>query len=148
MQNDALAPVLSCRLKGGPSAISDTVEQVLAMTRLREAFATQPDVLETIGLSLNEVLHSIHEFSGEQTEADDSAVELWLERTLMIICVRFRGKPLPNWLICNWDRAQEPAVLAPPSDVGWGWLLVREVLDSVSHCWRDSEQILFLERRL
>ena len=50
--------------------------------------------------------------------------------------------------LMNWDRGQEPSVLAPSSDIGWGWLLVREALDSVSHTWNGSQQILFLERRI
>ena len=94
------------------------------------------------------MLHSIHEFAGEQTEADDSRVELWVESTLLIITVGFRGMALPNWLLTNWDRCREPAVLTPPSECGWGWLLVREALDSVSHSWVGSQQILFLERRI
>jgi len=87
-------------------------------------------------------------FAGEQTEADASAVELWADATLVIVCVRFRGAPLPDWLLANWDRAHEPAVLAPGTDSGWGWLLVREALDAVSHAWRGREQLLFLEKRL
>ncbi|MEM7188115.1 MAG: hypothetical protein AAF439_00765, partial [Pseudomonadota bacterium] len=107
-----------------------------------------PEMLEILGLALNEVLHTIGEICGEQTGPDESSIELWLEQTLLIVCVKFRGAPLPDWLLANWDRAQEPAVLAPNAELGWGWLLVREALDAVSHGWRGSEQLLFLEKRI
>ncbi|MFK7944012.1 MAG: hypothetical protein AB8B85_14010, partial [Paracoccaceae bacterium] len=144
-----LGPALACGLKGGPRDISATIELVLGsdgiagLSRLRT-----PETVELIGLALNEVLHSVHEFSGEQTEADESRVELWLEPTILIVTVCFRGKSLPDWLLANWDRCREPAVLTPPGECGWGWLLVREALDSVTHSWSGSQQILFLERRL
>lgn len=144
-----IAPVLSCRLVGGPSAISSIVDDVLSPQGLAGIpTGPTPEMLEILGLALNEVLHSITEISGRQTEGDAASVDLWVEKTLVIICVRFRGAPMPGWLLTNWDRAQEPATLAPSIECGWGWLLVREALDSVSHCWRGSEQLLFLEKRI
>ena len=144
-----LGPALACRLKGGPRDISDVVETVLGSEGIAgRTQITTPETVELLGLALNEVLHSVHEFAGEQTEADDSRVELWVESALLIVTVSFRGKGMPDWLLTNWDRCREPAVLTPPSESGWGWLLVREALDSVSHSWVDSRQLLFLERRL
>lgn len=144
-----IAPVLSCRFLGGPGDIPGLVENLLGCGGLA-GLPSQPtpETLEILGLALNEILHSITEISGRQTEGDASSVELWVEETLVILCIRFRGAPLPDWLMQNWDRAQEPAVLAPTIDCGWGWLLVREALDAVSHGWRGSEQLLFLEKRI
>lgn len=144
-----IAPVLSCRLIGGAASIPVIVDEVLSSDSLNGLPAQPtPETLEVLSLALMEVLHTVTEIAGKQTEADAAAVELWIEPTLVIICVRFRGGPLPDWLIQNWDRAQEPAVLAPSTECGWGWLLVREALDAVSHGWRGSEQLLFLEKRV
>ena len=144
-----ISPVMRCRLIGGAASIPVIVDDVLSPKSLTGTPAQPtPEMLEVLSLALMEVLHSITEISGKQTEADAAAVELWVEPTLIIICVRFRGTPLPDWLIQNWDRAQEPAVLAPSTECGWGWLLVREALDAVSHAWRGSEQLLFLEKRI
>ncbi|MEM9140235.1 MAG: hypothetical protein AAGB15_10445, partial [Pseudomonadota bacterium] len=109
-----IAPVLSCRLIGGPAAIPSIVDDLLSthgLAGLRSA--PTPETLEILGLALNEVLHSITEIAGPQNEGDAATVELWIESTLVIICVRFRGTALPTWLVTNWDRAQEPATLAP-----------------------------------
>ncbi|MEM1300401.1 MAG: hypothetical protein AAGH68_14100 [Pseudomonadota bacterium] len=149
MSHAELGPSLACSLRGGPRDISSTVETMLGPEGIagRTSFST-PETVELLGLALNEVLHSVHEFSGEQTDADDSRVELWVEKTLLILTVSFRGMALPEWLLTNWDRCREPAVLTPPGECGWGWLLVREALDSVSHSWVNGRQVLFLERRL
>ena len=144
-----IAPVLCCKFIGGPSTIPGLVDDLLGIDGLAGLPSLPtPETLEILGLALNEVLHSITEMAGRQTEGDAASVELWIEETLVILCVRFRGAPLPGWLVQNWDRAQEPAVLAPSVDCGWGWLLVREALDSVSHGWHGSEQLLFLEKRV
>lgn len=144
-----LGPTLACRLRGGSRDISDVVDTILGQEGVagRTQIST-PETIELLGLALNEVLHSVNEFAGEQSEGDDSRVELWVESAILIVTVGFRGKALPEWLLTNWDRCREPAVLTPPSESGWGWLLVREALDSVSHAWVDSRQVLFLERRL
>lgn len=149
MHYTELGPVMACRLSGGVRSISGIIEDLLEAPGLRSAVSgISPEVLEILGLALNEVLFTVHEFSGEQADADASSVELFADSTLLVVCVKFRGQPLPGWLLSNWDRGQEPAKLAPPTEVGWGWLLVREALDSVAHTWCDSQQILFLERRL
>lgn len=149
MQIAETAPILACRLMGGARAIPAIVEDLLGAHGLSSAPAgATPETLEILGLALNEVLHSINEFAGEQTLADEAAVELWVGETLVIITARFHGKALPDWLVTNWDRGQEPAILAPSTEAGWGWLLVREALDNVCHAWRGSEQILYLERRI
>ena len=143
------APVLSCRLLGGSREIPEIVDDLISSRGLSAVpGGATPEMLEILALALSEVLHSINEFAGQQTLADDASVELWVEESLVIICAKFHGQALPDWLLMNWDRGQEPSVLAPSSDIGWGWLLVREALDSVSHTWNGSQQILFLERRI
>lgn len=149
MQLAETSPLVVCRLLGGARAIPSIVDDLIGF----EAFSEEPgrntpETLEILGLALNEVLHSINEFVGEQTLADDASVELWTGDTIIIFCVKFHGNPLPGWLIQNWDRSQEPAILAPSTDAGWGWLLVREALDGASHLWRGSQQLLFLEKRI
>ena len=149
MEHTEAAPVLACPLSGGNREIPRIVSNLINSDGLSGLpGGPTPEMLEILALALNEVLHSINEFAGHQTAADDASVELWVEESLVIICAKFHGKPLPDWLLTNWDRGQEPAVLAPTSDVGWGWLLVREALDNVSHVWSGSQQILFLERRI
>lgn len=149
VEHTEISPVLSCRFIGGPGEIPNLVDSLLGSSGLSGMpNLPTPETLEILGLALNEVLHSITDIAGRQTDGDASSVELWVEETLVILCVRFRGAPLPDWLLQNWDRAQEPAVLAPSIDCGWGWLLVREALDAVSHGWRGSEQLLFLEKRI
>lgn len=149
MQYAVAGPKLECDLWGGSKSIGVIVETLVGPGGISASgLIRSPETLELLGLALNEVLHSINEFAGEQCEDDASRVEMWVESTLCIFTVSFRGHPLPDWLLTNWDRAQDPAVLAPPTEVGWGWLLVREALDSVTHSWADGQQILFLERRL
>lgn len=143
------SPILACRLVGGARAIPGIVDDLLGAEGLsRSPAGATPETLEILGLALNEVLHSINEFAGEQSIADDASIELWIGDRLVVICAKFHGNPLPAWLLTNWDRGQEPAVLAPSSDAGWGWLLVREALDNVSLSWRGSQQLLFLDRRV
>lgn len=149
MQIAETSPIVACRLIGGARAIPSIVDDLIGFDKLTETSGkSTPETLEILGLAMNEVLHSINEFAGEQTVADDASVELWTGDTLIVFCAKFHGNPLPDWLTKNWDRAQEPAVLAPSTDAGWGWLLVREALDSVSHIWRGSQQVLFLEKRI
>lgn len=144
-----IAPVLSRRFVGGTPLVPGIVDDVLdeGMRKFEKRSANH-DNLELLGLALNEVLHTVTEVCGQQTDADNSYIDLWRERTFVIVCVRFRGAALPDWLIANWDRSQEPAMLAPTIDSGWGWLVVREALDAVSHQWSGSEQMLFLEKRM
>ena len=143
-----LAPVMAARFEGGNAAIPGIVDDVLSR---RQAWFRDdegsPEAAELLGLALNEVLHSIVEFCGVQRGDFDAGVELWAHRKLVILSVHFQGRDLPEWLATNWDRGQEPAVLAPPQDLGWGWLLVREALDSVHHTRTDQRQTLFLEKR-
>ena len=143
-----IAPVMACRFEGGNAGIPAVVDELLSQRRAWSSVRrSSPDALERLGLALNEVLHTIVEFSGRQDGDTNSGVELWVEETLVILCVHFSGRGLPEWLLRNWDRAQEPAVLAPPEDIGWGWLLVREAMDSVTASQRDNRHILFLEKR-
>ncbi|MGD1926436.1 MAG: ATP-binding protein [Paracoccaceae bacterium] len=144
-----IAPVMACRLEGGNTVIPGIVDEVLSHRHawVRSGQPT-PEMLELLGLALNEVLHTVVEFAGAQLPDSDSRVELWIEKSLVILTVRFHGRGLPQWLTTNWDRGQEPAVLAPPQDVGWGWLLVREAMDSVNYASSGSGQLLFLEKRL
>ncbi len=143
-----VAPVMEARFEGGSAAIADLVEDVLGQRRawFRDDVGN-PEAIELLGLALNEVLHTIVEFSGVQKPACDAGVELWVDKSLVILSVHFQGRVLPEWITINWDRGQEPAVLAPPQDLGWGWLLVREALDSVHHIRSAKRQTLFLEKR-
>ncbi|MEM7743246.1 MAG: ATP-binding protein [Pseudomonadota bacterium] len=125
------------------------MSDLLASHGLRNLFASRsPESVDLLGLALNEILYTVVEVAGEQRERDESCIELWADTHLVVFCVKFQGAPLPDWLLANWDRAQEPAVLAPPDDSGWGWLLVREALDSVMLVQNGDTQHLFLERRV
>lgn len=106
-----------------------------------------PKALELIRLALAEVLNSVLDISGTQAPGE-GAVELWVEPTLVVIAVRFGGPALPDWMVANWDRGEPPAMLAPPGDSGWRWLLVREAMDSVSQAAARQGNRLFLEKRL
>ena len=143
----SLEPHLTRVFTGGRDGISRIVDAVLSDGHGESLFPA-PVTQELLALALSEVLYTITDIAGAQSEADASSVELWLERHLLIISVRFRGAPLPDWLLANWDRACEPAILAPRTDYGWGWLLVREAFEAVSRDWCGSEQILILEKRL
>lgn len=143
-----IEPLLACQFEGGNVAIPGLVEDVLAQRHVWCGQGnTNPEMLELLGLALNEVLHTIVEFSGVQRPEDNACVELWADKNLVILSVRFSGRDLPDWLLTNWDRGQEPALLAPPHDLGWGWLLVREALDSVHITRSGDRQMLFLEKR-
>ena len=143
-----IAPVVARRFEGGSAAIPRIVEDLLSQ---RHAWfqrdANNPEAVELLGLALNEVLHTVVEFAGVQQPGHHSGVELWVDKALVILSVQFQGRDLPEWLTISWDRRQEPAVLAPPHDLGWGWLLVREALDSVQHTRVGNRQTLFLEKR-
>lgn len=103
--------------------------------------------LSAIGLALGEVLATVLDFCGPQHRLR-GAVGLWVEPTLAIVSVRFAGPPLPDWLLTNWDRGEPPAVIALPSAVGWGWLLVREAIEGVAQLRTRRGNVLLLERRL
>ncbi len=144
-----ISPLSICRLSGSDTHLSSLVSDVLDEAKLRRHAPTLgPDVVESLRLALIEVLHTVIETTGKPSDSDNAAVELWLEERLLIICVKFLGSPLPHWLTMNWDRAQEPERLAPSGDAGWGWLLVREAVDTVSYMRRGPQQHLYLERRI
>jgi hypothetical protein len=140
-------PVLSRPLAGGRGAIGPIVDDVIGGGTGSQS-TTVSLARELLGLALREVLHAVTDIAGPQTEADASAIELWLQTDFLVIAIRFHGAPLPRWLLANWDRGTEPEVLAPPTEAGSGWLLVRDVFDSVSLDWAGSEQILLLEKRV
>ncbi|MEM6622560.1 MAG: hypothetical protein AAF674_10055 [Pseudomonadota bacterium] len=149
MHRDTLGPTLERRLDGGARAMASVVDDVLASPGLEKLLVSRsPEALALLGLALNEVLYTLGELSGEKGLQQDGSLSLWTDTRLIIFCLKFKGPALPDWLLSNWDRAQEPAVLAPPNDCGWGWLLVREAIDSVSHYSERDRQILYLERRL
>lgn len=108
-----------------------------------------PKALEKVGVAVDEVLSTIVSCCGEQDPAR-AGVELWVEPELAVIAVRFAGAPLPGWLLANWDRGEEPTVLTPPTDSGWGWgwPAVREAVESVSLVPVPDGQMLLLEKRL
>lgn len=142
------APVMTRAFSGGPEAIRRIVDAFLWGEEHGLPLVPAGLTRELLALALSEVLHTITDIAGPQTDADSSSVDLWLERHLMAITVSFRGAPLPRWLLTNWDRGQQPEILAPRTEVGWGWLLVREAFDSVWLDWAGSEQILTLEKRI
>ena len=149
MHRSDLGPALERRLTGDAEAQSRVVEDLLASPGLRGLIAARsPEAVALLGLALNEVLYTLTELGGDAGIGTDGTIGLWTDTRLVIFCIRFAGPPLPDWLLANWDRAQEPAVLAPPDDCGWGWLLVREALDAVSQDISGEDQLLLLERRV
>ena len=143
-----LAPLMATGFAGGNAAIPELVDDLLGQqSAWFRSECANPEALELLGLALNEVLHSIVEFSGVQYAEFNSGIKLWVEKSLVVLSIHFHGRELPEWLTTNWDRGQEPAILAPPQDLGWGWLLVREALDNVHHAASNDGQILFLEKR-
>ncbi|MEM1160933.1 MAG: hypothetical protein AAGJ28_08365 [Pseudomonadota bacterium] len=143
-----MAPVMIRSFAGGMQRIPRAVDDILGehgIMAVRQGLT--PESIEILGLALCEVLHSLHEML-EGTIPDGASVELWIEPTMIILSVSYQGPPVPNWLLTNWDRTQQPAFLAPPGDIGWGWLLVREAFESVSEEHSGSQNIIFLERRL
>lgn len=142
------APVLRLPFEGAHS-IAPVVEALIGVRGLAGiSRPPTPRTLDLVGLAAMEVLHTVLEFSGDQRGAADASVALWSEPALAIAVVRYAGPTLPDWLLTNWDRGAEPAVLDAPRGCGWGWLLVREALDGVSATRSGSRNLLFLEKRL
>ena len=142
-----ISPVLDAAL-GDARDIAGAVRAVTGPRGLAGmARRPAPKALELMTMALTEVLQTILDFSGAQ-DPDCAAVGLWVEPTLLVIAVRFAGPPLPDWLIANWDRGEPPAVLAPPGDSGWRWLVVREAFDSAGQQRARRGNLLFLEKRL
>ena len=106
-----------------------------------------PELTETLRLALLEILHSVFTHSEPVGAEEEGEICLWLEPSLLICSIRFAGTPLPGWLLANWDRAREPGRLAGQEDGGWGWLLVRDAIDTVSYERTGTQQLLFLEKR-
>ncbi len=140
------APALRC-LFDGPRSIAPAVEAVIGPRGLAGvACPLTPKTLDLVGLAVMEVLHTVLEHSGDQRAAGGASVELWIEPKLAVVVVDFIGPGLPDWLVANWDRGEEPALL--DASAGWGWLLVREALDGVSAVRLGNRRLLFLEKRL
>ena len=145
-------PALRCPFDGHRS-IQPAVEAVIGPYGLAGAARSlTPKTLNLIGLAMMEVLHSVLEHCGDQPASVGACVELWIEPKLAVIAVAHAGPALPGWLLANWDRGEEPALDETPAGTGWGWLLVREALDSVGavrsgrRC--GGRRLLFLEKRL
>ena len=98
-----------------------------------------------MSLAVLEVLHSIVELSGKGRGLANASVVLWAEPALAIIVVRFAGPALPERLLTNWDRGEEPMLPEAAEGEGWGWLLVREALDAVGAARANGRNLLFLE---
>lgn len=142
-------PYLKMPLGPGSGAIADAVADLIGPAGLADAYrGLTPESVEMFGLALIEILHSVDEYCGAGALADGAIAELWTGQHLAVLVLRFRGRPLPEWLVANWDRMQEPERLAPSGEAGWGWLLVREALDSVDHRMCADAQMLLLERRI
>jgi hypothetical protein len=133
----------------GAGSIAPAVEALIGRRGLAGiASPPTPRMLDLVGLAAMEVLHTVVELAGDQRGAAGASVALWTEPALAVIVVRFAGPPLPEWLLANWDRGEEPAVVETPCGCGWGWLLVREALDAVSATRAGSRNLLYLEKRL
>lgn len=139
------APMLHVPL-GGADSIQRVVARVTAGLAA-SAHPPAPGELEHLALALSEVMLTVIGTCGEQDPASAS-VELWLQPCLAVVTIRFSGPRLPDWLLANWDRGREPAVLTPPTDSGWGWPLVRGELDAIQHQRVPGGQLLLLEKRL
>jgi hypothetical protein len=140
------APALRC-VFDSPRSIAPAVEAVLGPRGLAgRARSLTPKTLDMVGLATMEVLHTVLEHCGDQRAAGGASVELWVEPGLAVLVVGHAGPALPDWLIANWDRGEEPGV--PDASTGWGWLLVREALDGVSAGRCGDRRLLFLEKRL
>lgn len=139
------APALCCAFDS-PRSIAPAVEAVIGPRGLAGiAGAPTPKTLDLVGLATMEILHSVLDHCGDQHGA---TVELWIEPELAVVVVRHCGPALPDWLLVNWDRGEEPALLDTPVGSGWGWLLVREALDGVSASRSGNRRMLLLEKRL
>ncbi len=147
MEPAPASPVMTHRFCGGREAIAKIVDDFLSKEP-QAPFGQAPLTRELLALALSEVLYTVTDIAGPQTDADASSIELWISEHLLAITVRFRGAPVPRWLLTNWDRGCDPEILAPRTEYGWGWLLVREAFDAVSLDWSQSEQVLILEKRL
>ena len=131
------APIMTRRFAGGREAIARIVEDVLSKDP-QAPFGEAPLTRELLSLALSEVLYTVTDIAGPQSEGDASSIDLWISEHLLAIAVRFRGARVPTWLLTNWDRGREPKILAPRTEYGWGWLLVREAFDAVSLDWLGS----------
>lgn len=148
MAEPEIAPVLTRGLDGGVRNIPRIVDDLIGSAGLQSCEpGFTPEGVELLGLAVNEVLHAIFGLAGEQRKRD-ACVELWIQPTMVILTIQYHGPMIPDWLMKNWDRGHEPAVLAPPGDIGWGWLIVREALDSISADFSGRHNVIFLERRL
>ena len=149
MSLDAFTPAATGQLTGADGDFALLLDRLDLAWNAHRAGHDLPDaVAEILEIALEEVLDGVTRHAGPQAEADGSAVDLWVEPCLIVLCIRFRGAPLPGWLVDNWDRGSPPGRLTGERR-GWqGWLSVREAFDSVCHGWRGSEQQIFLERRL
>ena len=140
------APALRCGFHDA-GGIAPAVEAVLGPRGLGgRARSLTPKTLELIGLATMEVLHSVLDHCVDQRAGRGVSLELWVEPRLAVLVVSHAGPAIPDWLIANWDRGEEPAV--PDAPAGWGWLLVREALDGVSASRRGHRPLLLLEKRL
>jgi hypothetical protein len=141
------APLLDMPFEGA-QGIPPAVEALIGPRGLAGAIRqATPRTLDLVGLAVMEVLHTIVEHLGERRGLSGS-VALWTEPRLAIIAVSWAGPALPDWMLANWDRGEEPASLEAPLGSGWGWLLVREAVDGVSAMRSGSRNILYLERWL
>ena len=142
-------PAMRC-VVDGPRGIGPAVGAMIGPGGLAGVRSLTPRTLDLLGLAAMEVLHTLLEHGcdrvGGRAGSGGISVELWLEPQLAVVAIGHAGPPLPDWLLANWDRSEEPAL--PDASSGWGWLLVREALDGVSAGGSDNRRLLFLEKRL
>lgn len=143
-----LAPTVQCPVESHRSIVP-AVEAMIGREGLAGAAkGITPGILDMVGLAVMEVLHTLLERCGEQRPGDGPTVELWIEPRLAVIAVSWTGPALPDWLLARWDRGDETAMFEAPPGSSWGWLLVREALDSVTTARRGGRRLLLLEKRL
>lgn len=144
-----LIPSIGCRFLGQTSDVTHIVDDIFGRIppelSVILGLSTDADLLR---IGLGEVLRTVLLQAGPQTLDDDAMVDLWIEPTLVIIGVTYRGPVMPPWLIQNWDRGREPAVFSPSESFGTGWLLVRQAFDSVHDTQCGAHRVLLLEKRL
>lgn len=142
-----VAPLMEVPV-GGRSHIVPAVETVTGQHGLGGlARGPRGQALDMIGAALTEVLRCIDGLCAPE-DTGATLVELWVESSLVIVAVRFPGRPMPEWLMRNWDRGSVPVRLAPGGAAGNGWLIVREGFDSALQQRTREGNLLLLERRL
>jgi serine/threonine-protein kinase RsbW len=154
-QTDPLAalglpiPLMRCTLSSAFAEVEDATDRLLDPCRsvIRDPERCRA-VLEDLRMGLVEALNNCIEHAYDMAGGWPIVLGLWHLDGGLVLCVCDRGRPLPPALLDATAPSGQPAAPDTLPDGGWGWMMLRTAVDSISYRRTAGWNVLILEKWL